>query len=550
MKHTRLALSFIATTMLATSAFAASMTMLQFGSFETRAEAEKRLGEVTKKHSAEINKLPTAAREVKLPPDNLTVYRTQAGPVESRAVAQSICAKLAGAGDECYIVQTAMVKAEDMKVAASAPAPAPIEKTVAEVKADVAKAAAEPAASEAKPDVTSKLSSLKTESVRDSASREALTSVTSNMAPSAAPVTNIPTPPADEPSSAAMNSALDKAVADGASTEKAVNAETKQAVTKQPSRSFWSRLNPFSDDEPVKQAAAPEAPKPIAAPVEEVAAAPLPAPQPESSLKADELAAAAPAASAAAKVEALPAPTLPSAVVPAASPEVAVAAAAPKQVKFDNAPVITQAPSMQLPPPPAPLKARDREMLTAASTKAAPESLSTVPAAGSVQVEEAKRVPVTNATATPEITQAPLAKLPAPQLPAAATPMPAMQKMPQLQPDVPLSPSATNGVRTVWAQIGPFANSDEALAFWVNYRQANPDFPVVRVRTASGYQQQLKGIDRTWLRVGPVTREAFVKSLCNGIDPKTKLRCGLVADLGVSSPSAKARAGAGPRYRR
>ena len=73
MKHTRLALALAITSLSATPVIAASVTMLQFGSFETRDEAEKRLSEVKSKHAKEISGLASSIREVKLPPDNLPV---------------------------------------------------------------------------------------------------------------------------------------------------------------------------------------------------------------------------------------------------------------------------------------------------------------------------------------------------------------------------------------------------------------------------------------------------------------------------------------------
>jgi hypothetical protein len=502
----------------ASGAQAASMTMMQFGSFETRVEAEKRLAEVSKKHAAELGNLPSSIREVKLPPDNLTVYRTQAGPVESRAVAQNICSKLASSGDECYIVQTAMVAASEIKKPEVTSKVEPA--MMAPVAAELNEAKKEAVAATPKaPDLTSKLSSLQGES--DSASTLPRLSALRSDAPATGESVAVTAEPSID-----MKASLDKAVQDEASAEQAVVAATKQEAVQKPKRSFWSRLNPFSDDEPKAQAMAeakPEAPKVEAAPIEQVSQKPIEAPiaVAENMLKAEEVAHVAPSATAA------PIP----AAEPVAQP---VATVAKPRAAFDSAPVIMQAAPMQLPPPPAPLKARDRELLMAQQqiAKAQPESLSTPPAIvsaptvlppvvdGSVQVEEAKRVPVTQANDMPAaIAVAPVA--------------PVMKPAP-LQPDVALSPSATNGQKTVWAQVGPFSSSDEALAFWVNYRQANPDFPVVRVRTTSAYQQQLNGVQRTWLRVGPVMREAFAKALCASITPESKLRCGVVSDLGIA----------------
>ena len=519
MKNIRLALLLSAVSLVASGAQAASMTMMQFGSFETRAEAEKRLAEISKKHAAELGNLSSSIREVKLPPDNLTVYRTQAGPVENRSVAQNICSKLASSGDECYIVQTAMVAASDMKkpeatAKATPTILAPVETALNDAKKEVA-AATPPA-----PDLTSKLSSLRSEP-NNTSNLPSLASLKSD-----APAPAEPAIVAQEPSPD-MKAALDKAVMNESATDKTVTDVTKQETEKKPSRGFWSRLNPFGDDEAKAQAVAeakPEEPKAEAAPIEQVSQKPVEAPTvvAEDTLKADEVARMAPATAA-----------------PAVEPTVMpVASVAKPRVAFDTTPVIMQAAPMQLPPPPAPLKARDRELLMAQQQVAMgkPESLTTPPVIppapammtpmdGSVQVEEAKRVPVTQASEIPSA--------------IAVAPVAPVVKPAPLQPDVSLSPSATNGQKTVWAQVGPFNNADEALAFWLNYRQANPDFPVVRVRTTSAYQQQLKGIQRTWLRVGPVMRDAFVKSLCSSISPETHLRCGTVSDLGIAVPSER-----------
>lgn len=525
MKNIRLAFLLTVVSLGASGAQAASMTMMQFGSFETRAEAEKRLAEISKKHAAELGSLPSSIREVKLPPDNLTVYRTQAGPVESRTIAQDICSKLASSGDECYIVQTAMVAASDIKKPEVTAKTEPMVMAPVAAELNEAKKEAVAAVAEA-PDLTSKLSSLQSES--DGATKLPVLSGLKSEAPAIAEV-----PAAVDEPSAGMKIALDKAVQDESATDQAVVAVTKQEVVQKPKRSFWSRLNPFSDEEPKAQAVAeakPEAPQAEAAPIEQVSQKPVEAPVvvAESTLKADEVAHVSPSASA------VPAPVEP-------APQPLSASVAKPRVAFDTTPVITQAAPMQLPPPPAPLKARDRELLMAQQqvVKAQPESLSTPPAVaqarammpsasdGSVQVEEAKRVPVTQTNEMPAVI-------------AVAPVAPAVKPAP-LQPDVSLSPSATNGQKTVWAQVGPFSSSDEALAFWVNYRQANPDFPVVRVRTSSAYQQQLNGIQRTWLRVGPVTRDAFVRALCASIAPESKLRCGVVSDLGIAAPGSRKR---------
>ena len=520
MKKTRLVLALIVTSFMATPVLAASLTMLQFGSFETRDEAEKKLSDISGKYKDALGALPTNIREVKLPPDNLTVYRTQAGPVADRSAAQGICSKLAANGDECYIVQTAMVNAPAPVVATAAPATAPLAAEMANAK-NTQMAATGPT-----PDLTSKLSTLQsgTTDTRDPLNRAALDRVNTPLADAAEqPVANTDaTVVADQ--SAGMKTALDKAVADQSSVAKDVESSTAAAQTEQ-GGGFWSRMNPFSS---TPKPVAPVAPKILdsAAPVDMVAEQPLKALPPVS-------APLQPAPLAAMPVTPSPAPLAPLAAVP---PNVAAATkeATPSPAGFSSTPVITQAPVMQLPPPPAPLKAQYAANtvapLPAPEPIAAPISVTPLPptvAAGTVQVEEAKRVPVTTTPVMP----------PPPPVPMQPTLPP-----PFVQSPVSLVPTATDGMKTIWAQIGPFANNEEALAYWGTYRQNHPDFPVVRVRVASSYQQLIRGVNSYTLRVGPMAQRAFVSSLCKSLEevpegqPKVPSKqCGMVSDLGGSS---------------
>ncbi len=532
MKNSRLALLILSTALISNAALAASVTMLQFGSYETRGEAQKRLSDISTKYRDQLGTLGLSIREVPLPTGNLTVYRTQAGPVENRAAAQGICAKLASSGDECYIVQSAMIgKAEPFApgaaaTAVAAAAPAPTKDIIAPAaSAPVVEAAPTvmlepitPPTIEA-PDLTSKLSSLQEAPVEEMKTPEpALTEQAP--APETAPL-------ADAAPVTQMQEALDSAAADTASAEESVAAATVAAAPKR-TRSFWSWLNPFDDDEeeevaaaapesastPAETAAVEETPKPADAPIAEVAppapemanaAAPEPTPAPEAPM--------APMA---------PMMPMESTQLPPAMPTDIATSQAP--ATFEQTPVITHADPLPLPAPPLPTSEKDREALAQQKiatiqqqTPQPPEMLSEPmkPTTGAVQVDEATRVPLSEAIT--------------------AEPAPAAPTKPMLQPDVSLSPSAGEGQKTVWAQVGPFADSEQALAFWSSYRQANPDFPVVRVRTVSGYQQQLSGINRSWLRIGPVSRAAFANALCDSLK-ETKLRCGLITDAGITLP--------------
>ena len=107
-----------------------TQVFLQFGSFESRDEAEDKLNDVSTAHTGLIGGLPLAIREVAIA-EGLTVYRTQAGPVGSRTKAQSMCAQLASNGDACYIVETAIQQAAPAPRRA-APTPPPVQKALEE----------------------------------------------------------------------------------------------------------------------------------------------------------------------------------------------------------------------------------------------------------------------------------------------------------------------------------------------------------------------------------------------------------------------------------
>lgn len=518
------------------SACAASLTMLQFGSFETRAEAQKRLTEVTAKHATQLSKLASTIREVKLPPDNLTVYRTQAGPVESRAAAQAICSQLASVGDECYIVQTAMVSAPEKAptlAQAAATAAAPVTSAVAEAVDSTAKAVA--AATPELPTISDA-----TPTARDPLNRAALATVSADRAQEAlATAADQRTEFAQDDAAAALvNKALDDALNEKKGIE---NSTASAAENAAPSRSFWSRLNPFSADEPAKAPVA-KAPDTGAAPVEAVAATALaaaaaPTAEPQAAAVPEEAAAPVPAPVPVATAPTpAPADPQPVAVVRALSPAPASPAPAPAAVSLsrtpitlDTTPVILHAEPLPLPPPPAPLREQDRRELAAGIKPKlpAPEVIAASPIAapvatasvndGSVEVEEAKRVPVTQAIAAPQ-TAAPVA--------AAA---------PRVAPAASLSPSASDGQKTIWAQVGPFASEQAAIAYWNAYRQSHPDFPVVRVRATTPLQTSAGSKSQSWLRVGPVANSAFVTSLCGSLGAQPGLRCGVVRDSGVAS---------------
>lgn len=514
-KHRALFLMAAAGTLLSSPAFAAPVFMLQFGSFETREEAESRLNQVKAQHSGVLANMQSGVREVSLPPDNLVVYRTQAGPLDTRAAAQSACSQLASNGDECYVVETAVAPdfgpaTTQVAAAAMPPAAAPAPAAAA-MPTPVPPAA--PLAPDAKPPVT-----LAPIPARDPENVAAINRLTT---PPAAPIAtasaDMPPAPAAVPAPAAsseMQQAMDEAAAE--QSTKLAAAPTPPGA--QPEGSFWSRMNPFSPSAPTPPAAAPV--PPAAAPVApaETAAAPSPAP-------------AAPAA----------------APVPPAEPAPMIAM---------DQPSISTEPAPMLPPPPAPLvghgaipggapapapMAMNTAPMPPAAAPvpppAAPQSTGNVPAPimmdgpnGNVRVGEAQRVPLSQDS------------MPAVPAPAVLTPG---------APAVSLRPSATLGQKTLWAHIGQFTDAQAALSFWDQYRRTHPDFPVVRVRVSSPILALTHGNENVSLRVGPFAKQGSITNLCSTL-PKSGMKCGSVIDSGVAAQISPGKTGflTGSRYKR
>ena len=323
------------------------------------------------------------------------------------------------------------------------------------------------------------------------------------------------------PEATQVGKALDAAIVNQSAIDADLSSSNK--INAVPARSFWERFNPFSSSEPVTPPAI-KVPEVSAAPVEEEASNTLEVPATRAATQLPEVVTAAPEIKppAVAQVAAVEAPQAPVATNISRTP-----------ITLDTRPVITKAEPLPLPPPPAPLKAQDREFLAAAKpvlSKPEPIAASTLPAplpvapvSGSVQVEEAKRVPVTQESA--------------PQTVPFAQAVPAINAAQTLS----LSPSATEGQKAIWAQIGPFVSNEAALTYWANYRQNHPDFPVVRVRVTSPFQNLAQSSPQAWLRVGPVAQAGFVTNLCASLTPSTSLRCGFIRDLGTSSPLARTR---------
>jgi len=93
--------------------------LLQVGSFDSRGEAEQKWKQVKSANSDLIGKLKSHISEVSMMGDGKASYRLQLASLSSRSKATGICASLQERGEECYVVETALLTedsiSEDVK---------------------------------------------------------------------------------------------------------------------------------------------------------------------------------------------------------------------------------------------------------------------------------------------------------------------------------------------------------------------------------------------------------------------------------------------------
>lgn len=523
--------------------------MLQFGSFESSQEAEQRVGALKAKHGGLIGNYPSRVMEVSVG-DDLTVYRTQAGPVASRAEAQSICAQLASNGDECYVVETAMTQSPMPKqVATAAAAPANVTFTKPETSAPTVETLNTPSPTSATADMTAASLASIAEPKEEAAKAVVAEAATAQ--------------PTREDARAALLSdmnavkALENAPEISKTNSTPVESPKKavaEAEAEEPG--FWAHLNPFSDDEPeVKKTA--DAVKPVETAAAKVDAQPV------------EMAAAPIAeekASAPVETSGRPHVMLPaaqgtqetasaSAMLPPPPPMNASAKEIYERNRQEAPQLVAQVqpvatvPAVSVPPAPAnaiaapaPFAPASEETLSRTGKSAA----ATTVGEGMVKVGEAQRVPLSSATQSaqpmpmyvpsgssvaPADASIPIRTTPRQITPPAGTPA---------SPEV-LLPASQNTQKTLWAELKPYKDAASALQFWDTFRSKNPDFPVVRVRVIQSYAQTVRKDTNVALRVGPFAKRESIAYLCGQFKEVYSLKCGEITDIGTSSAQGDAR---------
>ena len=127
------ALLFVAT--LGTAASAETVFMVQLGTFDSQKKAQQHWVELSNQYPELFEELRYKPNEIVKKPDNFISYRTQAGPIPTRAEAQKLCDALQPSNTECYVVETAMFFSDDDQVnTMQANVPADVQKPAVNVQ--------------------------------------------------------------------------------------------------------------------------------------------------------------------------------------------------------------------------------------------------------------------------------------------------------------------------------------------------------------------------------------------------------------------------------
>lgn len=586
-----LAISTLLASTLSFSAHADGVYLLQLGSFEKKEEANAKWQSLQKKYPQLLEGLNVRLQDVTLPPDNFTVYRTQAGALKSRANAQSICDRLSQSGDECYVVETAMVASSTDELKRTAPleqkptvtSSAPAPKTPQAVAPVVAAVAAtgeskSPFGVIGTPPTTQQVPAIAKAALPDAPVTPSVVAdaKTSAALPAPSPI-SAPlikhTEPASLPTTSARTLSPKEAMREERKHAGVAAATTVPTPVMEPSipvpeapkaqvpvaadqaeeeSGFWSTiqsLDPFYDDEKeLKNAKTPE----LAASIRpQTVDMPTPAATKAAAVMEDKVDRGVPPliipeTSAAAVVAATPSPSSsiadqiefvdgPGYTVPAAEGTAAIAPSAEPNLP---------------PPPPMPTDA-DLAIQRAQSASGLPAAAASSP------------MPVAPAIA-PRPDLPPPPPVPAQPIPNAVPSMADVSVSEAVR--VPLSEEAvtparptftppmamglpsqqTPGRKTMWAQISYFPDQQAALAYWEGFRKANPTFPAVRVRITNPYAIQ-SSTPQVSLRVGPFDRGDYVKDICDEVETQ-EIYCKAVTDLGESTTARTNRDRLASRY--
>lgn len=102
----------MAATSLVPSAMAESVFLLQLGSAANAQEAQALFEQARERYPRLLGRYNFYPREMRLLNERESVWRAQAGPVESRTRAYKLCAEMKAQGSECFVVESATFAAD------------------------------------------------------------------------------------------------------------------------------------------------------------------------------------------------------------------------------------------------------------------------------------------------------------------------------------------------------------------------------------------------------------------------------------------------------
>jgi hypothetical protein len=472
----------IALSVSALTASAASTFLLQFGTHESEQAAEQQWQQLREQYGEVLSPLTLRVSEVG------GQFRTQAGSLNDRDAARSICSRLGADDVQCLVVETSMYLPETT-AADTAYAPlAPVEENIS------------------------------VEMVSEDA-MEGVSVEDAGLMP--------------QPQIATATSSAPPAAADAQEG------------------GFASGFLPWLMGDDESPEAAPAAPEAAMEETTESAAeaetpAPQQAPRPERIAEVEQPAWAEPIdrSAAASLSESLPAPATQQAPLSAeeefdniisnrdAGPVATANTATPTPVTVTEQPVAETAP-VAAPQETAPSPANEPQILRAPKElqpQVSPQAPLPQAVSGQAQVEvaEAIQVPLTFGE-------------------TAAVPVPANKPVGHGG-----FPSQPLPARTLWIQLNQFASKDDAMGYWRMLMGQYPEMMrLLRVRIVAPWRSGYGGRpNRASLRVGPFADQAAIDNLC-AIAAQSNLRCTTVQEVGsTATANTQRRAASAEMYNR
>lgn len=569
---------------------AKSVFLLQLGSFKTAKEAEEYSNKLLTSNADILKNLSLKTTNVTLQPDNYEVYRTQAGPVSTRAEANRLCSQLKADQKECFVVETAMFSPDNSTKIAKVEEPAirSVPETSTKLLQEEPSSITLPSAE--KPGFFSSLFSGSSGQKSPVATQEASSLKAEEKTASAALPAELPEAKSDEKSLAALPALAETPPVDRnvktppAQTASAPLAKggtrNRTSIEPEETKSNFAWLFPSRD---ASAAAEPEAQEKLDSQKTERAEKEPVANTEIASIKETEKQNIDPGKetekgffeslfSPSARAETSSAETPGTQVVDSPSPDLpeppvaSIATKAPEPRIIPQPAVVAEAP-LDIREPDSIRPSRNPDELKPASAE--PERSATLapsryatrsvaPAAsresrGGNYTERSKPKPLLPESSreirsTSEETQesnsfrkAKVSVSEAVRVPLSDKPRNVYVQRRPPQPAYYAMPSENVGIKSLWAQIGSFNDEPEALQYWDRLAGTEPNLTGnVRIRVTRPFTSAYRPNSGVSLKAGPYADSNDIRRLCEYVITEG-LRCSMAGDLGSSATAGTLR---------